>query len=270
MVDKAPAEVCRNFDFDRAILSRVEGLRLVIESVYVEGDPELAARVLSFAREKPPDLNEMLVESEMLRRGAPALVGDARNDPRTFKPLIEFAGVRAYVAAPIMPEGRVIGFLHAERADPGRPLDTVDRDTLWTFAEGFGYALEGAILLSKLRSQREQIRILMASTDEVMDDFTDSEIDLISVDRTVTALEQSTSAMLSESDSRIEALLTRREIEVLELMAKGATNRAAAERLVISEATVKHHVKNILRKLYAANRAEAVARYLKIVGSPRS
>jgi DNA-binding NarL/FixJ family response regulator len=60
-------------------------------------------------------------------------------------------------------------------------------------------------------------------------------------------------------------LLTAREREVLELMASGATNGAIAAQLVISEGTVKSHVKRILRKLRVSNRAEAVARYLHLV-----
>ncbi len=52
--------------------------------------------------------------------------------------------------------------------------------------------------------------------------------------------------------------LTRREHEVLELMAAGLANREIANRLVISERTVKFHVSAILAKLDAANRTEAV------------
>jgi DNA-binding NarL/FixJ family response regulator len=55
-------------------------------------------------------------------------------------------------------------------------------------------------------------------------------------------------------------VLTRREVEVLELMAQGRTNAAIATQLVISEGTVKQHVKHVLRKLRAENRAEAVSR----------
>jgi DNA-binding NarL/FixJ family response regulator len=55
-------------------------------------------------------------------------------------------------------------------------------------------------------------------------------------------------------------LLTRRELEVLEMVADGRTNAAIASRLVITEGTVKQHVKHILRKLRVQNRAEAVSR----------
>ena len=54
--------------------------------------------------------------------------------------------------------------------------------------------------------------------------------------------------------------LTGREMEVLELIAQGATNQAIAARLVISIGTVKSHVNHILAKLGAHNRTEAIAR----------
>ncbi len=53
--------------------------------------------------------------------------------------------------------------------------------------------------------------------------------------------------------------LTPRELEVLELMAKGYRNKDIAEALVIAERTVKIHVGNVLNKLNTSNRTEAVA-----------
>jgi DNA-binding NarL/FixJ family response regulator len=58
----------------------------------------------------------------------------------------------------------------------------------------------------------------------------------------------------------LEGGLSSREREVLELIARGARDREIANILVVSEGTVKKHVQNILRKLHARNRAEAVAR----------
>ena len=54
--------------------------------------------------------------------------------------------------------------------------------------------------------------------------------------------------------------LTARELQVLQLLAQGYTNRGIAVRLNISEHTVKFHVGALLAKLGAASRAEAVAR----------
>ncbi|WP_203829903.1 response regulator [Actinoplanes palleronii] len=54
-------------------------------------------------------------------------------------------------------------------------------------------------------------------------------------------------------------LLSQREIEVLELVAAGNTNREVASRLFITEATVKSHLLNIYAKLGVSDRAAAVA-----------
>ncbi|CAH0117901.1 MULTISPECIES: response regulator transcription factor [unclassified Paenibacillus] len=50
--------------------------------------------------------------------------------------------------------------------------------------------------------------------------------------------------------------LTSREREILERVAKGESNREIAERLTISEHTVKNHLKNILQKLHLDNRVQ--------------
>jgi DNA-binding NarL/FixJ family response regulator len=54
-------------------------------------------------------------------------------------------------------------------------------------------------------------------------------------------------------------VLTSREREVLRLVADGASNRDIAEKLFISERTVKSHMTAILRKLAARSRTQAVA-----------
>ncbi|WP_026908912.1 response regulator [Paucisalibacillus globulus] len=53
-------------------------------------------------------------------------------------------------------------------------------------------------------------------------------------------------------------LLTKRECEVLQLLADGKSNRAVAESLYISEKTVKNHVSNILQKMNVNDRTQAV------------
>lgn len=54
--------------------------------------------------------------------------------------------------------------------------------------------------------------------------------------------------------------LTSREMDVLKLLAEGCSNREIAERLVLSEGTIKFHVHNILGKLYVSNRTQAIAK----------
>jgi len=62
-----------------------------------------------------------------------------------------------------------------------------------------------------------------------------------------------------EAEPRPIANLTQREDEILRLIARGARDREIAQQLIISESTVKKHVQNVLRKLHARNRVEAVS-----------
>jgi DNA-binding NarL/FixJ family response regulator len=61
------------------------------------------------------------------------------------------------------------------------------------------------------------------------------------------------------SPAQDEGPLSQRELEVLQLVAGGSTNREAAARLFISEATVKTHLLHIYAKLGVSDRAAAVA-----------
>ena len=64
--------------------------------------------------------------------------------------------------------------------------------------------------------------------------------------------------------------LTPREIEVLELIVEGQSNKEIAEALVISESTVKNHLRNILEKLHLRNRIQAAVYAVRqgLVGDP--
>ena len=62
-----------------------------------------------------------------------------------------------------------------------------------------------------------------------------------------------------------ESPLSPRELEVLQLVAAGATNGEIARKLWVTEQTVKFHLSNIYRKLDVANRTEA-SRYAHLNG----
>src|SRR5262245_51772118 len=72
-----------------------------------------------------------------------------------------------------------------------------------------------------------------------------------------------TSDRHDRADRVFEEALTQRELQVLELLAEGLPNKGIAERLAISDQTVKFHIASIMGKLGASNRVETVRRAVR-------
>ena len=70
-------------------------------------------------------------------------------------------------------------------------------------------------------------------------------------------------AAAKADDEEILDALTSREVQVLELLAEGQSNKAIGQRLGISDQTVKFHVAAIAGKLGAVNRTDAVRRAIR-------
>lgn len=83
------------------------------------------------------------------------------------------------------------------------------------------------------------------------------------VDAIVSAPAPDVAPASGHEDDEIIEPLTAREIQVLELLAEGLPNKAIADRLHISDQTVKFHVSSISGKLGAANRTDAVRRAVR-------
>jgi DNA-binding NarL/FixJ family response regulator len=163
----------------------------------------------------------------------------------------------------------VIGVIHADRG-PDQPLDVLDRDVLWDFATGLAQAYESSALRRTLRDERDQMREFLEWLRARSSELTDAPVTLSAGGhaRVPPPAPVPEASAAGARDDRVvfEGLLTRRELDVLRLLADGASNRAIADALVISSGTVKFHVNSVLRKLRAANRAEAVTRYLRLMG----
>ncbi|MET9933765.1 helix-turn-helix transcriptional regulator, partial [Streptomyces sp. NPDC006324] len=79
------------------------------------------------------------------------------------------------------------------------------------------------------------------------------------------------SSLGPQTDGTVLSELSRREVEVMDLIASGMTNQQIAATCFISQKTVKNHINRIFAKLDAGSRGEAIARWNGIArrGAPR-
>ena len=259
---QAPARLREACGFTRVMISRARGTRWFPDTIGVaDGADPTAAEFARFARaENAIPLASGLAETRMLRRREAVLVRDAGADPRTYKPLVRVTRSPGYVAAPILADDHVIGFLHADRADQRRSVTLADRECVALFAVEFGVIFESAVLRERLRETRSAVRRRLGELGPALDEL--ARADPLQLATTATRRPPATGA--EAPPPRRDALLSGREREVLELIVRGATNEAVAQELTISAQTVKTHVSGILRKLRVSSRAGAVARYLQL------
>ena len=257
---EAAVECC---GFDRVLLSQISDNVWRPWRSAARRAGEARQRLLEWVQECPEIrlADGLLVEADVVRRGEPDLVSDASTSARVHDRLASEPSVTSYVVAPIVCGERVIGLLHADFYDA--EVTELDREVLGSFARGFGRIFERAVLLSRLKDQRTEVIAVVRSAERVLDSFAGR--DAVLRGRADTCL--TGDEVQPRETSRIgsfDGVLTSRELEVLALMSTGATNGRIAEQLVIATETVKTHVKRVLRKLGAANRAEAVAMYLRL------
>lgn len=261
IVEEAPREACRSCGLGRSLLSRIDGTAWIPEILSTTGPQAEPADFRAYLQESRIPLEHMLLETDMVRRGRPTLVLDARRDERTHKDIILASGAWSYVAAPIMPGRRAVGFLHCDRLGQELPVTEEDRDNLWIFTEQLAVILEGAGLAERLAAVEEEARRRLGL---VLDDVHALRATPVAFgEERLGAVSPAAPEGEDVPVTRLLLALTPRERQVLELMSSGATNLEIADALVVSERTVKTHVTRILRKLRVDNRAQAVARHLQ-------
>ncbi|MDH6245079.1 LuxR C-terminal-related transcriptional regulator [Mycobacterium sp. OTB74] len=252
--------------FDRILFSRINNGTWLPASAYTEADEEFAHTLVSVGLSHACKVNGTL-EGEMIRRRTPIVVRDPQTNPRVFTELVTLTATVTYVAAVVSAWGEPIALLHADRKDRSALVDESDRDALSVFAEGLGIALERNLLLDKLEAMRHACNDYARGVNAVADDFTAAAMDRAALaDRPVA--ESGNTCPSPTVGAAAADHLTPREWDVLRGIAAGKTNAQIAVSLFVAEGTVKSHVKNMLRKLGAANRTDAVARYHRMAGGP--
>ncbi|WP_158675762.1 LuxR C-terminal-related transcriptional regulator [Nocardia stercoris] len=242
LLTRAPEELS-TLGFGRTLVSTVDESVWNLHTMHVVGNPRLAAEMVAAGRSSPRRLDGTLVESDVVARARPGLVFDVQRNPRVDRQLVRISQASSYAIAPLVVRDTVIGLVHGD-CYPYRDVDATDRAVLDLFGEGLGHAVARLRVLDGLADLRRGMERLSIDAN-------------IAVPQPVPV------------SAPTHPLLSAREAEVAELLAAGEPNRLIARTLSISEGTVKTHVTHILRKLGAANRAEAVAYWLRQANGSR-
>jgi DNA-binding NarL/FixJ family response regulator len=267
LLARAAEDAVQLCGLDRAMVFRLDGDRLVSVATFFTGHSDWAQDVQKAAERVDFTLVPNRPETTLINQRAPALVINPMNDPDAFQPIVRKVETDSYVAVPISVNGRVAATLHLDAYFGGRSVDAADRDAVAAFALTLGLRLEQEAAIEQLAAHRNALSGMAAEADYAVAALTGGSYSGIplhtAIHHTTVDLASAIAVPARQRHGSLSVLddLTRREMEVLELMTTGATNTDIAHRLFISEGTVKTHVKKILRKLGVSNRGQAAAIY---------
>jgi DNA-binding CsgD family transcriptional regulator len=255
ILDRAAEELGTSSAFDRVMVGEVRGDELIVRGIWSDADGDGAAVALRELRGQPIRLEYPLVEDEVARGQRTEIVDARAARSRGARRLTDVLGWDSYVVAAVVVQGVTVGLLHGDAFDSGRQLDSLDFEVASLYAEGLAGVFERAVLREMLQLHHRELRSAVEWMSTRLGQLT------IGDAADLTAL-----GGPGGDPSMVDAL-TPREAEVLRLLARGQTNLEIARTLVVREGTIKYHVKNILRKLGAVSRADAVARYARAGGA---
>ena len=246
---RAAEELVTSSEFDRALIGGVREGGLHVQSMASLEDPAGAAAALEKLREQAIPLEYPSIEDDVARRQGTEIVLAKSTRSRASRHLSEALGWDSYVVTALVVQGNTVGLLHADASGAAGPLDALHAEVAARYAEGLAGVFERAVLREMLQQHHHELR---------------SAVQWLSVRLGQLATGAGDRAQDGRgADSPGIETLTPRELEVLRLLARGQTNLEIARALVVREGTVKYHVKNILRKLGARSRADAVSRYAR-------
>jgi DNA-binding CsgD family transcriptional regulator len=262
MSRRAPAELREACGFTRVMISSARGSRWMPDTLrrsdHADPDSTEFARFTQDDNEIP--LARLMPETEMVRHRVPVIVPEVGS--HAYQPLMAVTQSTSYVAAPIVTTRRVIGFFHADRFGQSNNVTQGDLDSIALFAAEFGVLFERAALGDRVRQQRATWTVTLLAAIEGLQAQT---VALRPPALPIAVPDESQRpAEIGTATGVHGQALTERERQVVNLLASGATNRLIAQELVLSVDTVKTHVKNVMKKLHATSRADAVAKYLQL------
>jgi DNA-binding CsgD family transcriptional regulator len=261
MIHAAPEVLSRELAFARTMISTVRGSLWLPQHVHIEdegADPH-SRSLVEYIDGRQIQLAEAPLETELVRKRCGVFAPSPRDDKRVFKGIMDASGCFGYIGAPITVQGRAIGILHADRPEPHGIVTMDHLEQLEAFAECLSVAFESAALEEKAAQQRVEVDSLCGNVDELLNRSGRSMLWSLAA-----AAPASGHGAYYDRNRPSAAALTSREREIMSHVATGATNGQIARYLVISEGTVKSHLKHIAKKLNTSSRAAAVATYASL------
>lgn len=260
LIAAIPIRMCHDLMFGRAMISSVRSAVWMPRHLHIEDDdsPE-NDDFLSYVDGARIPLSHAPLETEIVRSRTPTMSERASNDKRTFKEIVAVAQSHGYVAAPIVSRGRVIGILHADRPHGRSEVSGGDLTVVSTLGECLSSVFERAILQERIQLSSEHVDRVFGDIVSQFSDVATFPKQRATAGRTVPETGNAPTATGGGM-----GFLTPREREVLAHITTGATNAQIARSLVISEETVKSHLKQISKKLGTTTRSAAVARFAQL------
>ena len=250
---RAVGSACELGGFARALVVAVEEQQLTaapVGAIHHGPSDELRRTVLAH----PIVMTTECMERALVCRPASSGGGQKHSVLR------DALGLDEIIIGVIAPRGRTIALLAAEPPPAAPP----QQRALDVFSHIVGLSLDTLLAREALEELGAELRYMYTSSMALVREATE-------VGRTLGVPHpESIGAAYGGEDAPvgaptgIAALLSGREPEVARLMAGGSTNREIAAQLHIAPDTAKMYVARVLRKLGAANRVEAVRRYLEL------
>jgi DNA-binding CsgD family transcriptional regulator len=248
-LDQQAAEVALDaLGARRVALSRV---RDGVWSSWRVASVEDLGSLTAWSERGPIALDQLPVEQAVVTTGQTAItVAPGRSGASAARAL------RTCVVGPIVVENEVIGLMHVEFGNHEPGAD--EHHLVLSFGQTLGRVHELLTTREQFGGQRSAADDLQRAAQRAMN--IDAAVEL-SVDPLGIVRESRGEGQVPTADGS-RTNLTARQRETLDLVLRGYTNAQIAERLIISVATVKSHVRAILHRVGAVNRAEAIARYV--------
>lgn len=246
IAELAVIEVARHFPAFRVAYSTIDqgGTLTVIRSIEPEGMPPIEGMICDITAS--PSYLKALLEGETV--SSSDVSGDDRIQPLAAE--MGAGATKALCDVPLRHSDALVGLLCFD--SPCEHTWTLHEvTTLQEVADYIGIAIREANYRELRRFSEEKLQATAANLKAVLDAFPELH------ERANTYATESEDPQRHPKNGQIPAL-SKQELRILALVARGRTNKAIAETVFLSPYTVKDHVRAILKKLGAKNRAEAV------------